>query len=154
MPYTAYIEYLHICISLNMWSVVINLKVDGRKFNKPGVKKAEHEKVGLAQILDLVVPATLLMSISGAKKGLCTYWETQGPTSCKDKSSRVWKVWETFVQGSLDNYAIAGKRILIGWSLHMCQREIQEGDPRRMWVWPIRPPLKENCRSGQSDQVC
>jgi len=27
-------------------------KVDGRKFNKPGVKKAEHEKVRLAQLLD------------------------------------------------------------------------------------------------------
>ena len=136
-----------------MWSVLINSKVDGRKFNKPGVKKAEHEKVILAQLLDWVVRATLLMSFSGAKKGLCTYWETKGPTPCKNKGSRVWKVCETFVQTSLDNYVIAGKRTLIGWSLHMCQREIQEGDPRRLWVWPIRPTLKESCRSGQSDQV-
>ena len=36
----------------NMGCVLINSKVDGRKFNKIGVKKAEHEKVTLAQLLD------------------------------------------------------------------------------------------------------
>ena len=34
----------------NMGCVLINSKVDGRKFNKIGVKKAEHEKVILAWI--------------------------------------------------------------------------------------------------------
>ena len=32
--------------------MIVNSKVDGRKFNKPGVKKAEHEKVRMAQLLD------------------------------------------------------------------------------------------------------
>ena len=44
----------------NMGCVLINSKVDGRKFNKPGVKKAEHEKVTLAQLLDLFVPPNFL----------------------------------------------------------------------------------------------
>ena len=43
-----------------MGCVLINSKVDGRKFNKIGVKKAEHEKVKLAQLLDLFVPANFL----------------------------------------------------------------------------------------------
>ena len=46
---------------LDIWQhILINSKVDGRKFNKPGVKKAEHEKVTLAQLLDLFFPANFL----------------------------------------------------------------------------------------------
>ena len=36
-----------------MWCILVNSKVDGRKFNLPGVKKAEHEKVKFDYLVSL-----------------------------------------------------------------------------------------------------
>ena len=44
----------------NMECLLVNSKVDGRKFNKVGVRKAEHEKVRLTKLFHWFLPFLIL----------------------------------------------------------------------------------------------